>query len=54
MNWVQIYTIVMVSLALLITSNKHGQYRDGKWSFWEHLASIGIGLPCYGRIFNWW
>ena len=54
MDWVQIYTIGLMSLNLLISAYRHGKPKEGNDSFWVALIAIMLALPYLGRVFGWW
>jgi len=46
--------IVLYAVNLLLSANKHGQKKDGEYSFWWSLAGVIISavLLYYGGFFE--
>lgn len=54
MDGVQVYSIVMLTLSMVLGMLKHGDPRRGNYSFTETLINFVLGAPVWGRIFGWW
>ena len=54
MDWIQIYTLSMLSISLLMSANMHGKPKDGEHNFWFAAFGLVLSLPWFGRVFGWW
>jgi hypothetical protein len=50
----QIIYLIILIIALMISSYRHGNYRDGQFNLWEDLIGylIQLGLLFWGGFFD--
>jgi len=54
MDWVKVYTIIIITLAVALNIAKHGDTKSGKVDWYDGILGCILMLPVYGRVFGFW